>query len=91
MKRSAGAPASICFASALLAPYETITLLPVARSNSLRLRVERFLEARRGEDGHVGCRDERRCRCETHGDERKTTVRVLSTRMRGVRCVSQDA
>mgnify|MGYP003693577511 CR=1 FL=1 len=33
MKMSAGAPASICFASALLAPYETITLLPVLASN----------------------------------------------------------
>ena len=35
MKMSAGAPASICFASALLAAYETTTLLPVAASNSL--------------------------------------------------------
>ena len=35
MKRSAGAPASICFASALLAPYEMITLFPVAVSNCL--------------------------------------------------------
>ena len=33
MKMSAGAAASICFANALLAPYETITLLPVPASN----------------------------------------------------------
>jgi len=35
MKMSAGAAASICFAKALLAPYETITLLPVLASNCL--------------------------------------------------------
>ena len=35
MKISAGAPASICLANVLLAPYETITLLPVLASNCL--------------------------------------------------------
>src|SRR5262245_23710216 len=32
MKTSAGAPDSICLARALLAPYETMVLLPVAAS-----------------------------------------------------------
>src|ERR1700676_4620313 len=35
MKTSAGAPASICFARALLAPYETTMEVPVSPSNFL--------------------------------------------------------
>ena len=35
MKTSAGAPASICFARALLPPYETTIEMPVSPSNFL--------------------------------------------------------
>ena len=79
---SAGAPASICFANALLAPYETITLLPVLASNCLGLFVQRLFEARGREDRHVGRRWPRATRQPALSPARSTIVHPLSQRMR---------
>ena len=77
MKTSAGAPASICFASALLAPYDTTTLLPVAGLEPSRLLVHRLLEARCGEHSDFGGRGGHREQRAEHDPKRhRRTNRV---------------
>ena len=77
MKMSAGAPASICFASALLAAIRDDHLVAGGGLELPRLLVQRLLEARRGEDRHVrseATNDDTVARTERKDDRAETPV-----------------
>ena len=61
MKTSAGAPASICFASALLAAVRDDDLVARFGFEPADLLVQRFLEAGGGEDGEIGAARRQPC------------------------------